>query len=113
VVDSRRDFVYVDDLVEMAVLAAGRGQGVYHVSSGNDYSISEIYQAVAQAMECDTPEPELVSRGADDVASLLIEPDRSLGWQASTPLASGIARAVAWYQANGVTNTYTHLAMKG
>src|SRR4051812_25886000 len=38
VMDSRRDFVYVDDLVEVALAAIDRrgDRGVYHVSSGSD-----------------------------------------------------------------------------
>jgi UDP-glucose 4-epimerase len=51
VVDTRRDFVYVDDLLE-AVIAAlgGTGDGVYHVSSGSDVSIKELFDAVVEAM---------------------------------------------------------------
>src|SRR6476661_6684478 len=45
VMDTRRDFVFVDDLVAVALKAiAGRGaSGVYHVSSGSDVSIKELY----------------------------------------------------------------------
>ena len=45
--DSRRDFIYVDDMVWVAVQAASQGRGVYHVSSGSDYPISALFQAVA------------------------------------------------------------------
>ena len=116
VVDSRRDFVFVDDLVRVAVKAATQGRGVYHVSSGLDYPINALYWAVANAMKIDAPEPTQVARGADDVATLLLDPTDTLmefGWAARTPLVAGIRAAVDWYKAHGVTETFTHLSMKG
>ena len=116
VVDSRRDFVYVDDMVWVSVKAATAGDGVYHVSSGTDLPIVDIYLAVADAMGVEAPEPTLVPRGPDDVATLLLDPLRTkatFGWTAQTTLAKGVEKAVAWYRKNGVTTTFTHLAQKG
>src|SRR6266851_360257 len=44
VVDTRRDFVYIGDLVSVVVKAIdGQGaSGYYHVSSGSDYAIKEL-----------------------------------------------------------------------
>jgi UDP-glucose 4-epimerase len=113
VVDSRRDFVYVDDLIEVAVKAATQGQGFYHVSSGSDYAIAEVYDAIRAAMGIDAPTPKIIPRGPDDVPSLLLNPretTREFGWTATTPLAEGMAKTVAWYQLNKPTETFTHLA---
>ena len=44
VMDTRRDFVFIDDLVDVVIKAidgAGR-RGAYHVSSGFDYGIKEL-----------------------------------------------------------------------
>ncbi len=116
VVDSRRDFVFVDDLVWVAVNAATQGHGPYHISSGSDYSIAELFSAVRAAMGAEVADPEVTPRGPDDVATLLLDPSetqREFGWTAQTTLISGVAKAVAWYEEHGVTETYTHLAMKG
>lgn len=116
VVDSRRDFVFVDDLVWVAVKAGTDGDGPYHVSSGADYSIREVYLTLAQVTGLDVPDPQVIPRGKDDVATLLLDPNRTFrtwGWVAKTPLAAGLQRAVEWYEANGVTETFTHLAQKG
>ena len=113
VVDSRRDFVFIDDLVRVAVAAATKGRGVYHVASGRDVPIHDIYWAVASAMQVDAPQPTEQPRGADDAETILLDPSETLetfGWSANTPFISGIAQAVAWYKANGVTTTFTHLA---
>jgi UDP-glucose 4-epimerase len=115
VVDSRRDFVYVDDLVWVAVNAATTGHGVYHIATGSDYSIGQLYETVREALGADAPQPALIPRGPDDAASLLLDPDRTFrefGWTAQTSLETGIARAVAWYREHGVTETYTHLAQQ-
>lgn len=116
VVDSRRDFVFVDDLVTVAVKAATQGRGIYHVSTGSDYSIMELWEQVALQMDLSPARPEITPRGSDDVATLLLDPSETLaqfGWSARTPLVAGIARAVHWYREHGVTETFTHLAMKG
>jgi len=115
VVDSRRDFVYVDDLVWVAAKAAETGSGIYHVSSGSDVSIAEVFEATRAALGAEAPDAELIERGPDDVATLLLDPSatqREFGWTAQTSLKDGIARAVEWYQEHGVAETYTHLAQK-
>lgn len=119
VVDSRRDFVYIDDLVRIAIKAAINGRGVYHVASGSDVAIEDIYWAVAAAEWTErehpgrpVPQPTRQPRGADDVATILLDPSDTyaeFGWAANTPLTYGIKEAVGWYEANGVTETYTHL----
>ena len=51
VMDTRRDFVYINDLVEIVEMAIdGKGDsGIYHLSSGLDYSIKELFDAVLGA----------------------------------------------------------------
>lgn len=113
VVDSRRDFVYVDDLVRLAVHALARGQGIYHVSSGRDVSIAAMFHAVAEAMGGGYPEPAITPRAPDDVATLLLDPSDTLiefGWAANTPLVTGIHEAVAYYRAFPPSQTFSHLA---
>jgi UDP-glucose 4-epimerase len=112
VVDSRRDFVYIDDLVRVAVKVATEGRGVYHVASGSDVAIYDIYREVALAMR-QSDEPTRIPRGPDDAATILLDPTETmqeLGWTARTPLVTGIRAAVDWYIANGVSETYTHLS---
>ena len=50
--DTRRDFVFVSDLVGVALKAVeGVGRsGVYHVSSGSDVSIKDLYDATILAL---------------------------------------------------------------
>jgi len=114
VMDSRRDFIYVDDLIEVVVAALnGTGEGAYHVSTGSDYSIKEMFEAVTEAMGHEMEEEvEVRPRPPEDAPSILLDPSRTrqdFGWEAKVPLSDGIARAVEWYRENGVGETYTHL----
>ena len=100
-------------IVLQAVDGVGEG-GVYHLSSGSDYSIKELYDEVAAALGVDRPVEER-ERGADDAATILLDPSRTeqeFDWSTSTPLAEGVRRAVAWYEEHGVEETYTHLRLR-
>ena len=117
VADTRRDFVYVQDLVNLAVRTSSEGQaGVYHVASGTDYAIRDIYRTLADLMIAGMLGPMEIPAGPDDAPTLLLDPSethREFGWQATTPLATGIEAALDWYDAHGVEDTYTHLSLKG
>jgi UDP-glucose 4-epimerase len=117
VMDTRRDFVYVSDLVdvlEKAVDGAGRA-GPYHVSSGGDYSIQELFDDTVAAMGITLDEPvEVRPRGEDDAFTILLDPsdtNRDFEWRTTVPLEKGVAEAIAYYRAYGITDTYTHLKL--
>jgi UDP-glucose 4-epimerase len=115
VMDTRRDFVYIDDLVEVIVKAvSGTGEsGIYHISSGSDFSIKELFEATTKALGITLDkEVEVKPRNPDDVYTILLDPsktERDFGWKASTPLEVGVAAAVEWYKKFGIQQTFTHL----
>jgi UDP-glucose 4-epimerase len=115
VMDTRRDFIYIADLVDITMRAlAGKGEtGAYHVSSGSDYAIKELFDATVAALDIQLDEEvEVRERSADDVYTILLDPaktERDFDWKISTPLAQGIREAVAYYREHGITETFTHL----
>lgn len=115
VMDTRRDFIYVSDLVDVVVKALdGMGEkGYYHISSGSDFAIKELYDATIEALRIVETEPvEVRQRNPDDVFSILLDPSKTnkdFSWKASTPLADGVARAIEYYKTFGISETYTHL----
>jgi UDP-glucose 4-epimerase len=114
VMDTRRDFIFVDDLIDVVMQAfGGTGSGYYHVSSGSDVSIKELFDATIAAMHIELDEEvEVRPRADDDAASILLDPSRTeseFGWSATTPLTEGVAKAIEDYRENGVGETYTHL----
>lgn len=115
VMDTRRDFVYVNDLigVVMKALAGTAAAGAYHVSSGSDCSIKELFDATIAALDITLEnDVEVRPRLPDDAYSILLDPgktNQSFDWRASTPLETGVDAAVDYYRRHGVNETYTHL----
>lgn len=115
VMDTRRDFIFINDLVEVVVKALeGMGsRGYYHIATGSDYSIKELFDSTLDALNMKLEkEVEVRERGHDDVYTILIDPSKTeadFNWKANTPLANGIQAAIDWYKENGITQTFTHL----
>jgi UDP-glucose 4-epimerase len=117
VMDTRRDFIYVSDLVDVLVKAidgAGR-RGAYHVSSGTDYAIEELFDATVKALGVTLESPvEVRPRHEDDAFTILLDPtetNRDFGWRVSVPLETGVAKAIDYYRTFGIADTYTHLKL--
>jgi len=115
VMDTRRDFIYVEDLVNIVMKAIdGKGErGYYHVSSGSDYSIKELFDSTVDALGIKLEEDvEVRERGEDDVYTILLDPSKTnkdFDWKVTTPLSEGIKKTIEWYKTHGISQTYTHL----
>lgn len=116
VTEARRDFVFVKDLARTVLKATdGIGHGAYHFSSGKDVAIKELYDAVVNAMGLnDYPEPEIKDLGADDVASILLDPSRTFGDFGEiefTSLQDTVTAGIEYYKEHGTLGEYTHLRL--
>lgn len=116
VMDTRRDFVFIDDLVEVVLMSLqGKGKsGAYHISSGSDFAIKELFDATIRALGVKLDrDVEVRPRGADDVFTILLDPSRTQqdfsGWKVRTTLEKGVAAAIEWYKRFGISQTFTHL----
>lgn len=116
--DTRRDFIFVKDLVQVVIKAIdGMGSsGFYHVSSGSDYAIKELFDATLKALDLTLEEEvEVRQRGEDDVYTILLDPEKikkEFGWHVTTKLEDGIKETIEWYKVHGITQTYTHLKLE-
>ena len=117
VMDTRRDFVFIDDLVQVVVKAidgAGR-KGLYHISSGSDYSIKELFDETVHALDIHLERPvEVRPRNPDDAFTILLDPSKTcddFDWKTTTPLREGVRRAIDYYSTRGITETFTHLTV--
>jgi UDP-glucose 4-epimerase len=114
VMDTRRDFIFINDLIDCVMHAIdGRGHGYYHISSGSDYAIKDLFDEVVQALDTKLEKPvEVRPRNVDDVYTILLDPSRvehEFGWRVSTPLRKGVSATVEYYRKHGIQETYTHL----
>jgi UDP-glucose 4-epimerase len=115
VMDTRRDFIYVNDLVDIVEMAIdGQGEsGIFHVSSGSDYSIKELFDAVLDALGIELEkEVEVRQRSPDDAFTILLDPSKThknFDWKITTRLTDGVKKAIEYYKEFGIEQTFTHL----
>jgi UDP-glucose 4-epimerase len=114
VMETRRDFIYIDDLVAVVRQAVldDLGHGTYHVSTGSDYAIKELFDATVQALGIPEQQVEVRPRSEDDAFTILLDPSRieaDFGWKTKVALDEGVRRAIEYYKSFGISETYTHL----
>lgn len=115
VMETRRDFIYIDDLINVVYKAVqGDGtRGCYHISSGSDFSIKELFDETVNALNITLDkEVEVRPRSPDDVFTILIDPSKTnndFNWKVTTPLSVGVKATIEWYKEFGITQTFTHL----
>jgi UDP-glucose 4-epimerase len=91
--EQTRDFVYVGDVVEACLAAAeGAGFGPYNVGTGVETSVLELARVLGVEPEPAPARPGEVERSCLDPARTANE----LGWTATTTLADGLERTLAW-----------------
>lgn len=114
VMDTRRDFIYIQDLINCVETAVdGKGQGYYHISSGSDFSIKELFDATLSALNMTLESPvEVRPRHPDDAFTILLDPTRTrhdFNWSIQTALEDGVRAAITYYKDHGIEQTFTHL----
>lgn len=113
--ESVRDFLDMEDFLGVMdrVLEDDAPSGVFNVSTGEGHTIEEIFDLVVAHLGVTLDEPvPVVPPGDDDVPAVVLDPIRTtqeLGWQARIGFEDTINRMLAWYDAHGVTDVYSHL----
>lgn len=119
--DMRRDFTYIDDIVEGIVRVMGRPAApnphwnpaapdpstssapwhIYNIGNNNTVSLGDFISTLEKALGR-TAQKNFLPMQPGDVESTYANIDdltRDTGFSPSTPLAKGIARFVDWYKA--------------
>jgi len=99
----RREFLHVDDCADALVhlMIHFSGEGPVNVGTGEDVTIRELAQSVAEivgydgAIVFDPKFPDGTPRKLTNVKKL-----HDLGWQARIPLAAGLKQTYTWYREN-------------
>ena len=101
-----REFLYVEDAAEGILAAAERYDGgePVNLGSGEEIAVRDLAALVARetgyagAIRWDPSKPNGQPRRRLDVSRA----DRLFGWRATTPLAEGLKRTVAWYRGSSL-----------
>ena len=97
-----RDYVYVDDVVEAFVLAAGSSGGGerFNIGTGVETSDLQLHGLVAQAVGAPDA-PEFAPARLGDLARSCLDPSKAkelLGWAPKVDIAEGVRRTVAYFR---------------
>jgi UDP-glucose 4-epimerase len=89
-----RDYVYVGDVADVTVAAAGaEATGPLNVGTGSETSVLELVDALRDAAGADGFEPEHAPERPGEARRSCLDPgraERELGWRASTGLRDGL-----------------------
>jgi GDP-L-fucose synthase len=99
----RREFLHVDDMASacLHLFEHYDGPAQVNIGTGADQTIREIAELVASLTgfsgqtDWDVSRPDGTPQKLLDVSKL-----NALGWEASIPLAKGLADTISWYRAN-------------
>lgn len=95
-----RDYLYVSDVVDALLLAAGEEttRKVFNIGSGRGVSLNELLHLMAEVVG-EQPEVRYQPGRPLDVPASVLDVSRAreeLGWRPKTELAEGIARTWEW-----------------
>jgi UDP-glucose 4-epimerase len=93
-----RDFVYVDDIVDSLLAAAGRAGGPYNVGTGRDTTVAGLHAACVRVAGVNR-EPRHEPARLGDVQRSVLDAhliERELGWRPRVSLDDGLGRTWAW-----------------
>jgi nucleoside-diphosphate-sugar epimerase len=113
--DAVRDFLDMADFLDLMdiVLRADAPTGIFNISTGVGHSIKEIFEAVSNHLDIAPALPvPVVPVGDDDVPVVVLDPAATwsqLGWRPKIAFGETLRRVLVWYDAHGVSTTYTHL----
>ncbi len=99
---SRRDYTFVDDIVDGVIRAIGRcaSHHLYNLGHSGPIALKEMIEAIAEALQ----KPAVIKalpEQAGDVRQTYAAIDRArdeLGYVPRTPFREGLRRYIAWYR---------------
>jgi UDP-glucose 4-epimerase len=95
-----RDYVYVGDVVDAVLAAAGHDGGVFNVGTGSETSVLELSRAIGAATGIER-EPEHAEPRLGELRRSVLDPSaakRALGWESQVALADGLRKTWDWVQ---------------
>jgi nucleoside-diphosphate-sugar epimerase len=100
----RRDYVFVEDVTDACIRAAGYSGGSYlNVGTGVETSVLELFNLLCE-LTGKNPGPVFADKRAGEVERSALDASaafKELGWEPWTSLAEGLEATVEWFVAQG------------
>jgi UDP-glucose 4-epimerase len=95
-----RDYVFVGDVVQGMLAAAGHDGGVFNIGTGRETSVLELYDAIQRAAGIERPAALAEARLGELQRSVLdiSLAGRELGWRPQYSLDDGLAATWRWVE---------------
>ena len=93
----RRDFVYIDDVIDALTLAFDGNPGIYNVGSGTSLSVKEIVEYLLKLDNSKKPFHELNFPRSNEVLDLFADIrliNKELGWKPKTKILDGLKQCL-------------------
>jgi UDP-glucose 4-epimerase len=93
-----RDFIYVTDVAQAMLAAAGHAGGVFNVGTGVATTVLELHDA-CRRVAGSAREPEFAPPRLGDLTRSVLDPasaERELGWRAQYDLDAGLSATWEW-----------------
>lgn len=93
-----RDFIYVQDVVDVNLITLERGKGIYNIGSGEGTSINKIFEKISSELNV-ALKPVFEEPKKTEVRKIYLNTYKAkseLGWEPKTSLNEGIAKTVEW-----------------
>lgn len=93
----RRDYVYIDDVIEALILALDGNPGIYNVGSGVSFSVKEIVEFLVRIENSSKPILDLYEERPNDVLDLYADIGlikQELGWEPRTGFFQGLKKCL-------------------
>ena len=108
-VNSRRDFIYVTDVIQAIkiILKTIHGFNDYNVGTGKSYSILEICEILKKISKKNIPVKSIKSKiRKNDLSKIVCDPTKiqNLGWNPKIGISVGLQKMLEWYR--NPTNKY-------
>lgn len=99
----KREFMYIDDVIDAYLTVAERGApGEAYNIGGSGYQT--VYDTVSKIMKCAgfEEEPEVVNVDFKEIKEQYLDPTKimKLGWQCTHKIDEGLEKTVEWYKEN-------------
>lgn len=88
--NQKRDFIYIDDVIDVAIMAMEK-EGTYNIGSGKTYSLNEIVEASGLKREVKYIDGESVDAKALDIEKTI----KDFNWKPRVELKEGLKRIIS------------------